>query len=301
VTLAETIRSNIRRHIMDDNGQLYCQNVSAVGWVGGTVPDDIPDNRGIIELPTSDSSNPGIVCGAALAGRKPIYVIRYQGFMAYNNASLLNYAAKSKTLWNVPCPVFIRAIGMEGGMGPVATGMHHSMAARMPGVKIFAPMTSFEWQWAWNEFKNGDDVVYCSEHRSSFKNDGEGSLWTLKKPDVVIVSIGPARPEASKAADLLRDSLNVTVNVVNLFKVKPLEIPESDLESISKAKVVVVVDGDYQICGLSEHICYKLMSEGYNTNCHALGLEDRTAGFSKDTDNLTPDHQRICRTVAENL
>lgn len=301
MTLAETIKANTRNHLIDHNGQVYCQNVTAVGWVGGTVPDDIPNNEGIIELPTSDSSNPGIVCGAALAGRKPIYIIRYQGFMAYNNASLLNYAAKSKTLWNVPCPVFIRAIGMEGGIGPVATGMHHSMVARMPGVKIFAPMTSFEWQWAWNEFKRGDDVVYCSEHRSSFSTDIEPGVDIKNNPDVVLVAIGPARLETDRAANSLSDSLGVSVTTVNLFKIKPLEFTEWDLEIISQAKVVVVVDGDYEICGLSEHICYKLMSDGYNNNCRALGLEDRTAGFSQETDNVTPDHLKISKTVAEFL
>jgi hypothetical protein len=43
------------------------------------------------------------------------------------------------------------------------------------------------------------------------------------------------------------------------------------------------------------------MSDGYNNNCRALGLEDRTAGFSQETDNVTPDHLKISKTVAEFL
>ena len=33
---------------------------------------------------------------------------------------IINYACKSKEIWKVPCPVFVRGIAMEGGIGPVA-------------------------------------------------------------------------------------------------------------------------------------------------------------------------------------
>ena len=100
-TLADTIRSITREHLLN-GGQLYCQNVTAVGWVGNTVPSDLPDNKGIVELPTSDCSNSGIVVGAALMGKRPIYVIRYQGFLLHNLAHIVPYAAKSNALWGRP-------------------------------------------------------------------------------------------------------------------------------------------------------------------------------------------------------
>ena len=50
----------------------------------------------------ADVAGGGFAVGAALAGRKPIYVIRYQGFNWYNSVSIINYAAKSKELWDVP-------------------------------------------------------------------------------------------------------------------------------------------------------------------------------------------------------
>ncbi len=94
MNVAETIKKNTRKHL-ENGGLFYGQCVSAVGWIGGTVP-EMTEEEGIIELPTSDSSNAAIVCGSALAGRRPIYAIRYQGFLAYNAASLLNFAAKSQ-------------------------------------------------------------------------------------------------------------------------------------------------------------------------------------------------------------
>lgn len=299
MNVANVIKDNTRRHLVYNNGQLYCQNVTAVGWVGGTVPDDVPDNKGIIELSTSDSSNSGIVCGAALAGRKPIYVIRYQGFMTYNSASILNYACKSKEMWDTPCPVFVRSIGMEGCIGPVATGMHHSMAVRMPGIKVFAPMTPNEWQETWDYFLEHEDIIYCSEHRKSFVIDKDIESFYSQDPDICIIGVGAARLEVEKAAEIL--SKDYQVHTINQFKVKPLTISEEDLESIRKSDICVVVDSDYKMCGVSEHICYTLMSLDINKNCHAMALEDRTAGFSESTDNLTPNYNQIIKYVRSEL
>ena len=149
-TVAETIKSITRRHLKEDNGLLFGQCVTAVGWIGGTVP-EMTEDEGIAELSMADVSGAGIAVGAAVVGRRPIYVIRYQGFMWYNAAPLLNYAAKSKDMWNVPCPILVRSIAMEGGMGPVASGSHHGMVMRMPGMPVCSPMTPGEWREAWEE------------------------------------------------------------------------------------------------------------------------------------------------------
>ena len=112
-TVAETIQVITRNHLEEGDGLLFGQCVTAVGWVGGTVP-EMSEEDGIVELSMADVAGPGIAVGAALTGRRPIYVIRYQGFMWYNAAPLLNYAAKSKEMWDVPCPIFVRSIAMEG-------------------------------------------------------------------------------------------------------------------------------------------------------------------------------------------
>ena len=139
-TTAETIKQITREHLEKRKGLLFGQCVTAVGWIGGTVP-EMTEEEGITELSMADVAGAGIAVGAALMGRRPIYVIRYQGFMWYNAAPILNYAAKSKEMWGVPCPLFVRSLAMEGGMGPVASGAHHSLVMRMPGIPICSPMT----------------------------------------------------------------------------------------------------------------------------------------------------------------
>ena len=139
ITLRETIKHTVANHL--NNGFLaFGQCLTAVGWVGGTLP-EMYEDQGMIELSMADVAGGAFVVGAGLMQRKPIYVIRYQGFNWYNSVSIINYACKSKELWDKPCPIFIRSIAMEGSIGPVAGSSHTSLYYRMPGVKIFSPMT----------------------------------------------------------------------------------------------------------------------------------------------------------------
>lgn len=302
-TTAQTIAEITKNHLLNNNGLLFGQCLTAVGWIGGTVPSDLPNNKGLIELPTSDVSNSGIVVGAALAGRRPIYAIRYQGFLTFNGANLFNYAAKSKDLWNIECPIFIRAIGMEGQIGPVASNSFHGLAMKYPGIKVRAPLTPGEYQDVWDEFMNGDYPVFCSETRKSYNIDYETSPTEYFCPktenwydyaDIVIIAIGNSRLETIKAAEILGKTNKI--HLYHLINLKPLELPRDFEDSINEYTTILIVDCENQIAGTAEHIAYEL---GLKTNrfVHCLGLADKTAGFSKNTDNLTPSSEQIIEYI----
>ena len=46
-TTAETIKKITQEHLTKNNGLLFGQCISAVGWIGGTVP----DCEGLVEIP----------------------------------------------------------------------------------------------------------------------------------------------------------------------------------------------------------------------------------------------------------
>ena len=281
-TVAETIRESTRIHLTSNNGLLFGQCLEAVGWVGGTVP----DCEGIVELSMADVSGAGIAVGAALVGRKPIYVIRYQGFMWYDAAPLLNYAAKSKEMWNVPCPIFIRSIASEGA-GPVAGGSHHGMVMRMPGIKVFAPMTPNEWLEGWNYFLDHDEPVYCSEHRDSFKINYELKDVIKSDSKITLLPISAAR---------LFTSFIPKADVIGITWLKPFKVTDVMKASLKKTGIGLIVDSDFEQSGKS--IAHTLMLET-GVPVHVLGLEDNTAGFSKETDNGTPSVKRILEKIKE--
>ena len=190
--MATTVRERIKKitynHLVNLNSKCFGQCLTAVGWVGGTLP-ELYEENGMIELTTADVANGGFVVGAALSGIKPIYVVRYQGFQWYNAPMIINYASKSKEVWDRPCPIFIRSIAMEGGMGPVAGSSHHSLYQRMPGTKILSPMTPKEYLYAYKQFMSEDEVYYISEHRRSYDNTDELGDVLHDDPDVVLFPI----------------------------------------------------------------------------------------------------------------
>lgn len=293
-TVAETISFLTRQHLEKNDGLLFGQCVTAVGWVGGTVP-EMTEQEGIVELSMADVAGAGIAVGAAVVGRRPIYVIRYQGFMWYNAAPLLNYAAKSKEMWGVPCPIFVRAIAMEGGVGPVASGSHHGMVMRMPGMPVCAPMTPGEWIEAWDWYMAHDQPLYVSEHRRSFPLDGEMASVLHERPVVTLLAISAARLQAVEAVEFLKQE-GIECDLIHIVWLKPFKATEEILDSLRKSGLGIVIDSDFEIAGASRSIAYELMLEA-SVPVHALGLEDRTAGFAPHLDNGTPSAEQIATRV----
>jgi len=291
ITLRDTIKSIVKDHLVSKKGKAYGQCLTAVGWVGGTLP-ELYEDDGMVELSMADVAGGAIVVGAALAGDRPIYVVRYQGFQWYNCVSIVNYAAKSKSIWKRPCPVFVRSIAMEGGIGPVAGSSHHSLVYRMPGIKIASPMSPSEYLECYDHFMNDDEPYYISEHRKSYDNTSNlCDVFKNETPDFTIFPISITRFEMDKLVQL-SEEYSIKINICNLMWLKPLKVSDKAIKSLSNSKFGgLVLDDDYE-SGCQSHIANQLsVSSSKIVRC--LGLEDKTAGFYNKVDVLPPTAKSI--------
>lgn len=292
--LRTTIKEIIRKHLKKKIGKVFGQCLTAVGWVGGTLP-ELYEKDGMVEISMADVADGGFVVGAALMRSKPIYVIRYQGFNWYNCPMIINYACKSKEIWNVPCPIFVRGIAMEGGIGPVAGSSHHSLYYRMPGVKIVSPMTPKEYKLIYNAFLKDESVYYVSEHRGSYPNKKELPNIFVKKPDLVIFAISITRFEAKKAVMILKEE-NINVSLINILWIKPFKISNNALKNLQASKYGgLILDDDY-VDGISKSIANDL-SLKVCKKIYTLGLKNKTAGTGKNLDNLPPTSKEIAKFI----
>ena len=288
--LRETIKETTRHHLEKNNGLVMGQCLTAVGWVGGTLP-ELYEKDGMIELSMADVANGGIVAGAGLSKRRPIYVIRYQGFNWFNASIILNYACKSKEIWDVPCPIFIRGIAMEGSIGPVAGSSQHSIYYKMPGIKIISPMTPKEYLIAYNDFMKNDEVMYVSEHRGSYTNTKELDDYLDGDLDLILFPISITRFEAHKAKIELEKE-GYKIGIANILWIKPFSIKKDWEQAVLKSKFGgIVLDDDYTD-GVASNLAYQLIKKT-KKNFEVMGLKDRSAGFSKTTDNLPPSCKEI--------
>ena len=294
-TVRQTIKDITREHLKGGS-KCYGQCLTAVGWVGGTLP-ELYEEDGMVELSMADVAGAGIVVGAALAGERPFYVVRYQGFQWFNSPIIANYAMKSKEIWQRPCPLFIRSVAMEGGIGPVAGSSHHSIYQRMPGAKIISPMTPAEWRYAYDQFMKEDDVYYISEHRKSYDNTKELENTVHKNADITLFPISITRFAAQEAAKNL-ESMGLKVNIIHQLWIKPFDFKEGWKKALSSSKHGgIVLDDDYEE-GAASSIAHQMMMD-VDKRVRTLCLKHRTAGFYPTVDNLPPSASEIEAKVRE--
>ena len=292
-TVRETIKELTRNHLLAGS-KCYGQCLTAVGWVGGTLP-EFYEKDGMVELSMADVAGAGIVVGAALAGERPIYVVRYQGFQWFNAPIIANYAMKSKDIWKRPCPMLIRSIAMEGGIGPVAGSYHHSIYHRMPGVKIISPMTAKEYTMAYENFMSDDDVYYISEHRKSYDNNLELENIIHDNADITLFPISITRFAAMQAATELNEA-GYKINVIHQVWIKPFVFYEQWNTALKNSKFGgLVLDDDYAE-GVASSIAHTMMLES-NSRVETLCLQNKTAGFYPSVDNLPPNKEQIKKKI----
>jgi pyruvate/2-oxoglutarate/acetoin dehydrogenase E1 component len=296
-TVRDTIKEITRKHLTEGRGKCYGQCLTAVGWVGGTLP-EMYEEDGMVELSMADVAGGAIVTGAALAGERAIYVVRYQGFQWYNAVSVANYAAKSKELWNRPCPILVRSIAMEGGIGPVAGSSHHSIVSRMPGIKVISPMTPREYQYAYDCYMNDNDPYYISEHRKSYDNEDE--LRTFiddKEVDFTIFPLSITRLEMTKLVELA-GAENITLNIIHQLWIRPFNVNPLWAQALNRSKYGGLVTDDDYVEGVASSMANEL-SLVTTKRVHTLGLDPRTAGFYASVDNLPPSAEKILEKLKQ--
>ena len=292
-TVRDTIKEILRNHL-DSGYQLFGQCLTAVGWVGGTIP-ELPNHPNLVELSMADVLGGGIVVGSALAGKRPIYVVRYQGFQWYNSPIITNYAGKTKDMWGVSCPVLVRSIAMEGGMGPVAGSSHHGIYFRMPGIKIVSPMTPLEYKEAYEYYINNDETVYISEHRKSYDNKSEFTNVKEENPDIVLFPFSITRFESELARQELKNQ-GINASIFHQLWINPLKIDDEQIENLKKSKHGgIVLDDDYPN-GIAKQIAYELMLKS-GKPVYVLCIDEKVAGFQPHNDNLPPSKEKIINFV----
>jgi pyruvate/2-oxoglutarate/acetoin dehydrogenase E1 component len=293
-TLAETIKEITRKHLEENNGLIMGQCLSAVGWVNNTVP----NTKNIIEIPMTDVAGAGFAAGAAIVGRRPILVLRFQDFFFLNSSILVNFAAKRKEIFCKGAPVFIRSIATEGpGVGPVHSGVFHNIPMHMPGFLVASPMTPNEYEKVWKVFMESDDPIYVSEHRKSFNQSEEMANTFYPDADITIYGISASRFNILQAIETLKKE-GIKCNIVHILWLKPLKLDDSYINPLKQTKLGLVVDSGFEISGSSQAIAYELIKR---TKCYveALGAEDRSVGANERYINNTPKVEKIVNRVRD--
>lgn len=249
----------------DENVFLMGEDVGIFGGDFGTSVGMLEEfgKERVRDTPISENAISGAAIGAAMTGMRPIVDVTFMDFIVYMMDNIVNQAAKTRYMFGGKgqIPVVFRAAA-GGGVGSAA---QHSQSleawfTHIPGLKVVAPGTPADVKGILKAAIRDNNPVIFLEYKAQFNMKGEVPLdpdfvlpigkADIKKEgkDVTVISYGRMLERVLKAADEVEEAEGISVEVVDLRTLAPLD-KETVFESVKKTGKVLLVNDAHKTGG----------------------------------------------------
>ena len=273
----------------------------------------------IIDTPISEAAFSGLAVGAAMMGMRPVVEFMFWSFcyvafdQIFNNAANVRYM--SGGLINVP--IVFRGPA-NGGTNVGATHSHtpENFAANTPGVKVICPATPADAKGMLKSAIRDNDPVCMMENTILYNLQGEVPeedefLVPLGKANVIregkdlsIIAHGKSVHTALQVAETLEGKHRVSVEVVDLRSIRPLDV-ETILSSVRKTNRVLLVEENKPFCGVDAQIAFIIQDQAFDhldAPVKRVSAIDVPQAYSKTLESFQiPDHDRVLAKAMELL
>ena len=231
----------------------------------------------VIDTPIAEGGFTGAAAGAAHMGLRPIVEIQFMDFVSPAYDVITNYIATSRYRGAGPMPLVIRGPVGGGNRG----GPFHSQNVEMaffhtPGLKIVYPSTAYDAKGLMKAAIRDDNPVIFEEHKGLYRApalrevlpDDDyvvplGQAKTVRQgADVTIVTYGAMVHKSVAAAETLEQEDGVSVEVVDLRTLLPLD-EDSIVESVKKTGKLLVVHEDTRTGGIAGEIAIRVSEKAF--------------------------------------
>jgi pyruvate dehydrogenase E1 component beta subunit len=231
----------------------------------------------IVDTPISEAGFIGMGLGASMLGVRPVMELMFWSFYSVAFDQILNNAANVRYMsgGQINCPIVIRGPA-NGGTNVGATHSHttENVLAHHPGVKVVVPSTAYDAKGLLKSAIRDNDPVFFLENTILYGDKGEVPAddyviplgkadVKLEGTDLTIVSYGRAVIQSLAAANILQQEHNISVEVVDLRSIRPLDI-DTVLASVRKTHRVLVVEEQKPFCGVGAQLAYMIQSEAFD-------------------------------------
>lgn len=221
----------------------------------------------VIDTPLAESAIVGVGIGAAMYGLRPVAEIQFADFIMPAVNQIVSEAAKiryrSNNDWT--CPITIRAPYGGGVNG----GLYHSQSvealfASVPGLKIVMPSTPYDAKGLLKSAIRDEDPVLFFEHKRAYrllKGDVPEEDYTIplgkadikrNGEDVTVIAYGLAVHFALEAANKLEKEEGISVHLLDLRTVYPLD-KQAIIDAAAKTgKILLVTEANKEGSIMSE-------------------------------------------------
>ncbi|PTN09589.1 pyruvate/2-oxoglutarate/acetoin dehydrogenase E1 component [Mangrovibacterium marinum] len=213
--------------------------------------------------------------GLALRGFRPIAEIQYLDYLMYGLPTLSDDLASMqyRTMGKQAAPMIIRTRGHQlQGMWHAGSPMQMILGA-MRGIFLCVPRNMTQAAGMYNSLLEGNDPALVIEPLKGYNvkeqlpsNLGEykvamGVPEVLNEgSDVTLVTYAWNTHHAVKAAQLLKELKNISVEVIDVQTLMPFDVNHRIVESIKKTNKVIFVDEDVP-GGASAYMLQKVIDE----------------------------------------
>lgn len=207
----------------------------------------------IYDIPLSEASVMGLVCGASMCGLRPIIDLTVQNFLCVAMDQIINVAAKTHYMYNgeYKMPVTIITSSLCGsGSAAQHSDRLHSTFSTIAGLKIIVPATPQDMYSMLVEAIEDDNPVLCFADRILFKQEQDISLQPTKTigkckivregDDFTIVTISSCLKMINEILPDIQ-ALGKSPEIIDIRTVVPLDF-NTIKKSIQKTGKVLICD-----------------------------------------------------------
>jgi len=231
----------------------------------------------VVDTPISEAGFVGLGIGASMLGIRPVVELMFWSFYSVCFDQILNNAANVRYMSGglIHCPIVIRGPA-NGGTNVGATHSHtpEAICAAHPGVKVVCPATAYDAKGLLKSAIRDNDPVLFMENTLLYGDKGEIpeeeyliplGLADVKRvgTDLTIVAHGRAVLSALAAAQQLQQEHDISVEVVDLRSIRPLD-EDTVLASVRKTHRVLLVDENKPFCGVGAQLAYMIQEKAFD-------------------------------------
>jgi 2-oxoisovalerate dehydrogenase E1 component beta subunit len=241
----------------------------SAGWM-----EEFGEGR-VIDTPLAESGLIGVAIGMALHGLLPVAEIQFADFIHPAFDQIVSEAARLRYRSNgdFGCPLVIRAPWGGGIHG----ALYHSQSieafyAHVPGLKVLVPSTPADAAGMLRSALRDPDPVLFLEHKKTYRavsgDVPDGAFQTpigladVKREgeDLTVVAYGYALHQCLEAAERLSADEGVSVEVVDVRSLNPLDTA-TILASVRRTSKAMVVYEDNRSYGAGAEIASTIAEE----------------------------------------
>jgi pyruvate dehydrogenase E1 component beta subunit len=279
LTYRAAVAAGIAREMArDPSVVLIGEDIGAAGGVF-KLTEGLLDRFGperVRDTPISEQAIVGAAMGAAMTGLRPIAELMFSDFFAVAWDMVANQIAKSRYMTDgqVSLPLVLRTANGAG----LRFGAQHSQSIEnwvmaIPGLKVVAPSTPADVVGLMAAaVRDPDPVIFC-EHKALFAVKGEvpdgehvvplGKAAIVREgSDATVVALAAMVPRAVAAAERLEAQYGMSVEVIDLRTLIPLDA-QAILASVQKTSRLFTVEENPRVLGWGAEIVSLVADEAF--------------------------------------